>query len=284
MRPTSTWLLTLALLGTSALATPVTAQDAAAASVAPKAAEGETQAGTEVVTEVAPEEPDVLGHDALAYNAELLDELLERSTEQTIEEEKFAAASGISGGVILLGLATWRLIENDPQSQYSRGLGVLFMTLGMTDLTIGVFAATRIRHEERRLHRWERAREDGITDLELAHFEGELQASHEIRKRGRLLVRWAGLTHALAGLMVLAYTPFPDSLSPSDRVSGYVIGGLFFAIGMGTFAVSFRDTPSEKAWNEYTTRKKPMPGHGFQWGVAPSMSRRGAGLSFGGAF
>jgi len=280
MRPTFTRFLTLALLGASALATPLSAQDAAGASVAPKAAEGETQAGTEV----APEEPDDLGHDALAHNAELLDELLERSTQQTIKAEKFAAASGISGGVILLGLATWRLIENDPQSQYSRGLGVMFMTLGMTDLTIGVYAATRIPHEKRRLHRWERAREDGVTDIELAHFEGELQASSEIRQGERLLVRWTGLTHALAGLMVLAYTPLPDSLSPSDRVSGYVIGGLFVATGMVAFATSFRDTPSEKAWHEYATRKKPMPGHEFQWGVAPSMSRQGAGLSFGGRF
>ena len=97
-------------------------------------------------------------------------------------------------------------------------------------------------------------------------------------------MRWTGLTHALAGLMVLAYTPVPDSLRPSDRVSGYIIGGLFVATGMVAFATSFRDTPSEKAWNEYTTRKKPMPGHEFQWGVAPSMSRQGAGLSFGGTF
>jgi len=47
---------------------------------------------------------------------------------------------------------------------------------------------------------------------------------------------------------------------------------------------SFRKAPSEKAWEEYNTRKTPMPGHEFSWGVAPSISRRGAGLSFGGTF
>ncbi|MBW2162775.1 MAG: hypothetical protein JRH14_22945, partial [Deltaproteobacteria bacterium] len=143
--------------------------------------------------------------------------------EQTIREKKFGAAAGITGGMILLGLSAWRLIEDDQRDQYSRGLGVMFMTLGMADLTIGVFAATRIPHEKHRLDRWERARKDGITDIELAHFEGELQASHETREGERLLVRWGGLTHALAGLLVLAFAPIPDSMNGSDRVAGYVI-------------------------------------------------------------
>ena len=277
MRPISTWLLTLTLLWASAPAAPASAQDA---NSAPETAEDEAPGAADVIAE----EPDVLNRDAVAYNAELLDGLLERSTEQTIREEKWAAALGITGGAMMLGLASWRLVEDEPHSQYSRGLGVMFVTFGMTDLTIGVYAATRIPHEKRRLDRWARAREDGITDIELAHFEGELQASHEHRQGERLLVRWTGLTHALAGVLVLAYTPFPDSLNRKDHVSGYVIGGLFFAVGMATFATSFRDTPSEKAWRDYNSRKKPMPGHEFQWGVAPSVSKQGAGISFGGAF
>ena len=278
MRLTFTCLLPIALLCGGASAAPASAQDAGGSPS--DAAEAETRAEADVITE----EPNVLGRDALAFNAEILDELLQRSTEQTITQQKFAAAAGITGGMIMLGLSTWRLIEKDPQSQYSRGLGVMFMTLGMADLTTGVYAATRIPHEKHRLDRWKRARRDGITDVELAHFEGELQASHEIREGERLLIRWNGLTHALAGLMILAYTPIPDSMSRTDRVSGYVVAGLFFAVGVGTFAASFRDTPSEKAWKEYGKRKMPMPGHEFLWGIAPSISRQGAGISFGGAF
>ena len=278
MRPIFTWLLTLGLLCGGAPATLASAQDATGE---PSAT---TESKTPVEAEVITEEPDVFGRDALAFNAELLDELLQRSTEQTIREKKFGAAAGITGGMILLGLSAWRLIEDDQRDQYSRGLGVMFMSLGMADLTIGIFAATRIPHERRRLDRWERARKDGITNIELAHFEGELQASQETREGERLLVRWGGLTHALAGLLVLAFAPIPDSMSGSDRVAGYVIGGVFFAVGMGTFATSFRDTPSEKAWKEYNRRKTPMPGHEFHWGVAPSISKQGAGISVGGAF
>ncbi|MBW2548150.1 MAG: hypothetical protein JRE82_13145 [Deltaproteobacteria bacterium] len=278
MRPTSTRLLTLTLLWAGVPATPASAQDAI--HEPSETAEGDAPVAAEVITE----EPQLLGPDAVAYNAELLDGLLERAMQETIREEKFGAAAGIMGGTTLLGLGAWRLIENDPGSQYSRGLGVMFMTLGMADLTLGIFAATRIPHEKRRFARWEQARHDGITEVELAHFEGELQASQEIRQGERLLVRWGGLTHALAGVLVLAFTPIPDSMTGADRVSGYVIGGLFFAIGTATFAASFRDTPTEEAWQDYKARKKPMPGHEFQWGVAPSVSRQGAGISFGGTF
>jgi hypothetical protein len=278
MRFTFTGLLALSLLFATERAAPASAQSAT------EVPQPTTEDGPPVAAGVITAEPESPGRDALAYNAEILDELLTRSSAQTIREEKFAAAAGITGGMILLGLSAWRLIEDDPRSQYSRGLGVMFMTLGMADLTLGVFTATRVPHEKHRIERWERAREEGITDIELAHFEGELQAAHENRQGERLLVRWGGLTHALAGALVLAFAPIPDSMSGSDRVSAYVIGGVFFAIGMGTFAASFRSTPSEKAWNEYNTRKMPMPGHEFQWGLAPSISRQGAGISFGGTF
>jgi hypothetical protein len=260
-----------ALLTSSAAAEEPTRADAKVQEAAP---------GVEIVLE----EPETASREALAHNAVLLDELLTRSTEQTIREQKFAAAAGITGGMILVGLAAWRLIEDEPHNAYTRGLGVMFMTLGMADLTTGVYAATRVPHEKHRLGRWERARKNGISEVELAHFEGELQASRELREGERLLVRWNGLTHAIAGVLVLAFTPVPDSSQGVDRVTGYVIGGIFVGTGMAAFAASFRSTPAEKAWNDYNNRKMPIPGHEFSWRLAPSISRRGAGLSFGATF
>jgi hypothetical protein len=229
-------------------------------------------------------EPELASKAALLHNAELLDRLLEKSTKATIREQKFAAAAGITGGMIMLGLSAWRLIESDPQSAYSRGLGVMFMTLGMADLTTGVYAATRVSHERRRLERWQKARKNGITNVELAHFEGELQSSSETRNGERLLVKWNALTHAIAGVLILAFTPIPDGSSSTDRASGYIVGGLFFGVGIATFAASFRPTPSERAWEAYTKQKQPVPGHEFSWRLSPSVMRRGGGLSFGATF
>lgn len=219
----------------------------------------------------------------LIANAKLMDRLLTTASEKTIREQKFAAAAGIVGGSILLGLGAWRLTEKDPQSQFSRGLGVMFTTLGAVDLTTGVYAAIRVPHEERRLERWERARKDGITELELANAEGELLASVEIREGERLLVRWTGFTHALAGVLVLAFSPVPNT-SRTDRVSAYVIGSIFVGTGFAAFGLSFRPTPSEAAWTEYQGNKVSGAGHELSFRLSPSISRRGFGLGMSGTF
>ena len=276
MRLASSCLSTSVLLGAALVATPASADDPFEVAVEAEPATAEA--------EVVAEEPETPEREPLAHNADLLDELLLQSTEATIREQKFAAAAGITGGMILVGLGGWRLAESPPYNIYTRGLGVMFMTLGMADLTTGIYAATRISHEQRRLERWKRARHNGITEVELAHFEGELLASQESRQGERLLVRWNGLTHAIAGVLVLAFTPIPDDSSQSDRVSGYIIGGIFVFTGMVAFAASFRDAPSEKAWKQYNNRKMAMPSHELSWRVAPSISRRGAGLSFGATF
>lgn len=220
---------------------------------------------------------------ALSANAELLDRLLITATEKTIRQQKFAAAAGVTGGMILVGIGAWRLTEKDPQSQFSRGLGVMFMTLGMVDLTTGVFAATRVSHEKRRLERWEKVRKDGITELELARAEGELLASSETREGERLLVRWTGLTHAIAGVLVLSFSPVPNT-SRTDRVSAYIIGSLFIGTGMAAFGLSYRPTPSEAAWKEYQAKKVSASGQQVSWQVSPSISRRGFGLGLTGTF
>ena len=228
--------------------------------------------------EIIAQEPLTPDRDSLAHNAELLDELLTRSTEQTIREQKFAAAAGVTGGAILVGLAAWRLIEDSPSNEYTRGLGVMFLTLGMSDLTTGIFAATRIPHEK------QKARKNGVTATELAHFEGELQSANETREGERLLVRWNGFTHALAGILVIALTPLPASLSRADKVTGYVIGGVFTVTGAAAFGLSFRKTPSEKAWRDYKAQKAPMPGHELSWRLSPALSRQGFGVLLGGTF
>ena len=221
--------------------------------------------------------------EALTANAALMDRLLTTANEKTRREQKFAAAAGIVGGSTLIGLGAWRLTEVEPQSQFSRGLGVMFMTLGAADLTTGIFVATRVAHETRRLERWEKAREDGITELELARAEGELLSSAESREGKRLLVRWNGLTHALAGVFVLALSPVPNT-TRTDRVSAYIVGGLFVGTGFAAFGLSFRPTPSEAAWTEYQANKVSGAGQQLSFRLSPSVSRHGFGLGMSGTF
>lgn len=278
MRPAPATICACALL--SLALGPATASAQEATTETPRSEAEAKELGTDIVTE----EPEVPGRDALDYNARILDEVLTQSTTATIREQKFAAAAGILGGMTMLGLATWRLAEDPPANQYSRGLGVMFVAIGTANLTTGVYAATRIPHERRRLERWEKARKDGITQIELAHFEGELQASRETRQGERLLVRWNGLAQGIGGLLVIAFVPIPDETSGADRTTGYIAGAVVSFVGFATFAASFRDTPSEKAWNQYLSRRIPMPGHELSFRVSPAISRRGAGLTLGGRF
>lgn len=221
---------------------------------------------------------------ALVANAQLLDDLIIRATQEQVREQKFAAASGITGGVILLGIGGWRLIENNPQDDFTRGLGIMFMTLGAADLTTGIFAATRISHEKRRLARWEKLKDGGIGELELARIEGEIQASAETRQGERMLVRWNGLTHAIAGALVMGFAPIPNQNDARDRRTAYIVGGLFIGTGTAAFILSFRPTPSEKAWKEYQQKKKTPGSSKFNVRIAPAMWRGGGGVSAGGTF
>ncbi|MGB5810465.1 MAG: hypothetical protein WBG86_08045 [Polyangiales bacterium] len=219
----------------------------------------------------------------LLANVKLLDALLIRATAETVREQKFAAAGGITGGVILLGMGAWRITEKNPQSNYSRGLGVMFMTLGAADLTTGIFAATRVSHEKRRLARWEQLKADGIGENELGRMEGELLSSAETREGERLLVRWNGLTHTIAGGIIMGLAPVADQ-STRDRRTGFIVGGLFMATGLAAFILSYRDTPSEKAWKEYQAKKQVGPMRKFNVRIAPSMWKGGGGVSAGGTF
>ncbi|MEM7435587.1 MAG: hypothetical protein AAF436_10585 [Myxococcota bacterium] len=220
----------------------------------------------------------------LLANAQLLDTLLIRATTEQVREQKFAAAAGIMGGVILLGIGGWRLIENTPQDDFTRGLGIMFMTLGAADLTTGIFAATRISHEKRRLARWEKLKDGGIGELELARIEGELQASAETRNGERLLVRWNGLTHAIAGAIVMGTAPIPDASNARDRRTAYIVGGIFIGTGVAAMVLSYRPTPTEKAWKEYQAKKARSKASKFNIRIAPAMWRGGGGVSAGGTF
>ncbi|MEM8607314.1 MAG: hypothetical protein AAGF92_09415 [Myxococcota bacterium] len=285
MRDVTAWILGMSLvvaalpIGKSSAQGLVPEEDQMEALGAPPTSTPPPAAGLPV-----PDTPAAAPDPALVANAQLLDQLIIRATEEQVREQKFAAAAGVTGGVILLGIGGWRLLENDPQDAFTRGLGIMFMTLGAADLTTGIFAATRVSHEKARLRRWEKLKEDGIGELEMARIEGELQASAETRQGERLLVRWNGLTHAIAGAAVMGFAPIADANDARDRRTAYIVGGLFIGTGIAAFVLSYRPTPSEKAWKEYQQKRKSPGSSKFNVRIAPAMWRGGGGVSAGGTF
>lgn len=223
------------------------------------------------------------GEDALAFNAELLDMLFTRSTEEFAKQQKQAAAFGLMGGAVFLGLGAWRLLEDQPSDRFSRGLGYAYITVGALNLTTGIYALTRVTHEQQRLERWKEAKADGVTELELARFEGELRASTDIRAGERKFVRWSALAAVLASTFVLVSTPFRNPRGDWSVIMGISSAGILF--GTITFGTSFKPLPTETAWNEYQAKKKGRrAGDGYSWRLAPSMTRRSYMLGVSGTF
>ena len=96
----------------------------------------------------------------------------------------------------------------------------------------------------------------------------------EIRDGENRLVRWNGLTHAIAGVLVLSFAPIPDGSSRTDRVSGYVVGSLFIATGMAAFGASFRGTPSEPRMSSSVPNWSSNPGFTASRGSTPALVGR----------
>jgi hypothetical protein len=221
--------------------------------------------------------------DADPRRAELLGTLFEEAAEGSKTTRKYTGLAGVTGGTILLGLAGWRLAEDPAENQFTRGLGVMFATLGMADLTTGIIALKRKPHEEERAERYKEDLRDGMSAIDLARYEGEFQASADIRESLRMLVRWNGLTHALAGAIVMAFSAIPELDAASQR-SAYIIGGVFMATGSASFGLSFRATPTERSWKNYQKKTGNVSELGQRVGLAPVISRHGLGLGVSGRF
>ncbi len=236
---------------------------------------------------VQPEEPATSGEVcpvcADPSQAELLGTLFEEAAKGSKKTRRYTGVAGVMGGTILLGLGGWRLAEDPAENEFTRGLGVMFTTLGMVNLTTGIVALKRKPHEEERAERYKEDLKKGMSAVELARYEGEFQASADIRESLRTLVRWNGLTHALGGAIVMAFSAIPE-LSAASRRSAYIIGGIFMATGSASFGLSFRETPNERSWNDYQNKKQSVSGLGQQVGVAPVISRHVLGLGVSGRF
>ncbi|MGB8332170.1 MAG: hypothetical protein WCE62_18750 [Polyangiales bacterium] len=212
---------------------------------------------------------------ASLVDARLLDEAIKDAYEGSKGFRRIFGWSRITAGTALVGLGIWRLVgKNEDDNEFQRGLGIMFLSLGGTNLGEGIAIIARGVQEEDRYRRWRSANERGLGVRELARFEGELRAMAHVRKRERKLQRGLGLGRALAGALLLSLVPVP-SLNKASRQAAYIPGSVFVGTGLLQFGLSYRTSSSERAWEEYEAKvglkgawlPKPSFGKGTITGV-----------------
>ena len=187
---------------------------------------------------------------ATDVRAEELAEILSTLRDQRQRTRRWEVAYGLTSGFALAGLAGWRLLANPGSNQLARGLGVLFTGFSALSLARGFTALRRPQLEEELWQRFDSAFERGLTESELARFEGELYATARARWRERRVGRWFGFARAIGGALVAGLLPLTDA-TRTTRQSGYIVGSTFFSIGMVEFGRSFKASAAEQAWYNY---------------------------------
>ena len=190
----------------------------------------------------------VIGQPAPTHLA--LHEALELSSYKAKRLRRLGGWSGVISGVMVLGLAGWRLLASPNGNDFSRGLGVMFVGVGTTQFGAGVSFLAKPSSEERLFSRLQ----TGSTSLDeaaLARLEGAFEQVARQRHNERKVVRWIGLAKALGGGLVMTSVPFANDLNRESRRTGYIASAVLAVTGLAAFGSSFAMTPTEKAWQKY---------------------------------
>ncbi|MGB5809521.1 MAG: hypothetical protein WBG86_03265, partial [Polyangiales bacterium] len=204
--------------------------------------------GPDGVDQPSPELPNA--SETLDVQAKEFAEILVMLRKERQSARRWEVAFGITSGLVLAGFAGWRLIADPGSNQLSRGLGVLFTGFAALNLARGFTALRRPQIEEELSLRFDQALEDGLTEADVSRFEGELYATARSRWRARRVDRWFGFARAIGGAFVAGILPLTNA-NRSTRRSGYIVGSLFFSVGMIEFGRSFKVSAAERAWHTY---------------------------------
>ena len=184
----------------------------------------------------------------------------------------------------MLGFGIWAFLDDAPNNELNRGIGMLAVAAGGPGLALGIVELAMHSASEKRFSRWEAAASAGMSERELARFEGELRGYSLDARRERMRGRWSSFGLFVTGGLLLGLTPVADLDSDAETV-GYVTGGVAAATGLLGFGLSFKGTVEEEYWDAYL-QGRPPPGAGPRgsWAVSPAFGRSFAGVSMRGAF
>ena len=140
---------------------------------------------------------------------------------------------------------------------------------------------------EERWERWVAAREAGLSETEVARFEGELRAAGNVARMERALIRWSGLGQLFGGGLYIGLTLVDDPPRAHARL-GHALAGTYAAIGVAMLVYSFVPALGEAAWARYEAGLGPEEEPPVELSLAPFggcvREGCGAGLSLRGAF
>lgn len=205
------------------------------------------------VVERAPETVD-------SERASRLDAWLELRAHETERDALLAGIAGIGGGALLMGMGVWMWADDAfGSATFGRPLmGSLTLALGGVGVGLGVAALVTAEPAVERLRRWREANERGLTNEDLARFEGELRAEADAARFARFVSMATSIGLAVGGGAILGLSLGIDGLSELDRIYGASIGGAYVAFGALMFGLSFIESPEETAWNRYQRDEGPQ--------------------------
>ncbi len=228
--------------------------------------------------------PGIVPPDEGGVDPGLLGAWLDYLAVQDKQRRVTGGTSTLIASTALLGFGIWAFLDEPPNNDLNRGVGMLAVAAGGPALALGIVELAMPSASEKRYGRWETAVAAGMTERELARFEGELRSYSLEARRQRMRGRWTGFGLFVTGALLLGLTPVADLDTDAETV-GYVTGGVAAGTGLLGFGLSFKDGWEEAYWEAYL-QGRPPPGAGPRrsWAVSPALGRSFAGMSLRGAF
>ena len=182
------------------------------------------------------------------------------------------------GSALLVAFGTVALLDDSPRTEFSKGFGFVAVAAGGATLVMGATLLAIPSPAEKRYGRWQSVQSQGVTDVELARFEGELRYSLTVRANGKLRQRrWGSLGLVLGGASLIGLKAASNLSTLAQRL-GYGVGGTLAGVGMVGFGLSFMKP--RDLWERYEVG---LPPRGTELvratlKITPLLTRRAAGL------
>lgn len=214
-------------------------------------------------------------------HVKLLGEWLQFLARQDKQARITTGTSSLIASAGILGFGIWAFLEDPPNNELNRGIGLLAVAAAGPGLSLGILELAMKSGSEKRWARWEATAARSMSSEEIGRFEGELRSYSLEARRNRMRGRWSSFGLFVTGGLLLGLTPAAD-LGSDGQTVGYVTGGVAAAVGLVGFGFSFARSFEEEYWDAYLQGRRPPRYR--RWRTSPAFGRTFAGMTVGGEF